>query len=343
MFRDNAEVHRLRSLKSFYKYHTEIEEACLEKFHSYCDSALSAMYSKNNSTNAANDDDNNDDKWLPLPSQVVYFALLDQWALWLDSKAPLIKQCSLENNDSLKETIVGSVDEFTSKHPFGNASNSFEVAKAWINSPQALLTIGLLQMYHNNGLAEADATFNRVLESGHEFAAEAFYYKACIRMANFAAMRNNKSLLKISKKQEFKEDIPLAIEYFYKSRTAFVNRLERKEREASLVAQMIEKMRENNPKASGFAAQTKLVTTYIRLIVANIDFLLGSPCDRKMFVQDGISEERSKIVHDLFVQQGVISPTLLTGRPAEDWQIETFRQKYKLQKKQVEVSEICRN
>jgi len=71
MFRDNAEVHRLQSLGSFYAYHTEIEELCLEKFRNYCDRTLSAIYSNSSAVN---------DKSLPTPSQVVYFPLLDKWA-----------------------------------------------------------------------------------------------------------------------------------------------------------------------------------------------------------------------------------------------------------------------
>lgn len=336
MFRDNAEVHRLQSLKSFYEFHTAIEEECLEKFHSYCDSALSAMHSKTKPDDEG-DDNYSDDKWLPPPSHLVYFALLDKWAMWLDSKAPLIKQCSLEKNVKLKESIIKSVEEFKREHPFGDDANSFDVAKKWIDSPQALLTIGIIQMYHKDGYAEADDTFYRVLETGHEFAAEVFYYKACMRMRDFAAMRKNKSSLTLKNKQPFKEDVRMAIEYFYKSRTAFQWRLERKEREAAVVAQMIEKLADNNPKVLGFAAQISSITTYIRLILANIDYLLGSPCHHKMFAQDGVSEEESKKVHDLLVGQCVISPTLLTGRPAEDWQIETLRRKYKLQKKQIQV------
>ncbi|CAF1555885.1 unnamed protein product, partial [Adineta ricciae] len=133
MFRDNAEVHRLQSLGSFYDFHTEIEEKCLEKFRSYCQHALSAIYSNNATAN---------DESFPTLPQVVYFALLDQWALWLDSKASLIKQCAAEHSIPLKKKITDSVDEFLNTHQFGNLSNCFEVAKTWINAPQSLLTIG---------------------------------------------------------------------------------------------------------------------------------------------------------------------------------------------------------
>ena len=75
------------------------------------------MYSMNSNNDSKNGDS------LPTPSQVVYFTLLDEWALWLDSKAPLIKQCSIEYSQHLKTTIINSVDEFLEKHSFGNKSN----------------------------------------------------------------------------------------------------------------------------------------------------------------------------------------------------------------------------
>ncbi|CAF1664350.1 unnamed protein product [Rotaria magnacalcarata] len=328
MFRDNAEVHRLQSLKSFYDYHTEIEEACLEKFRSYCDQALSAIYSKSSTVN---------DESLPTPSQVVYFALLDQWALWLDSKASLIKQCASEHSQHLKDTIINSVDEFLNKHQFGNQSNCFEVAKSWIDAPQSLLTIGIIQMFHKNGFKEAEDTFNKILADGYEFGGEAFYYKACMRMRNFDGTRQESKLLTLNQESSFKENIEEAIEYFYKARTLFLHRLQRKQKEASLVAQMIEKLPENNPKTSGFASQLKSITTYIQLILTNIDYLLGSPCHPNMFVEDEISESYSKEIHDAFYRQGLISPILLTGRPIENWQIEPIRQKYKLNRKQIET------
>lgn len=329
MFRDNAEVHRLQSLKSFYDYHTEIEESCLEKFRSYCDQALSAIHSNGSAP---------DDESLPSVSQVVYSALLDQWALWLDAKTPLIKQCAKERGQHLKETLINSVNDFLKEYPFGNQSNCFEVTKTWINSPQSLLTIGIIQMYHQNGFQEAEHTFNKILLDGYEFGAEAFYYKACMRMRNFAEIRQALKSLTLTNTEPFKEDIQEAIELFYKARRLFVYRLQRKQKEASIVAQMIEKSPANNSKTSGFASQTKSICTYIELILANIDYLLGVPCEPKMFMANGIDENYSKEIFEAFCRQGIISPPLLTGRSIEDWQIEPLRRKYKLHRHQIEVN-----
>jgi hypothetical protein len=209
MFRDNAEVHRLQSLKSFYQFHTEIEEECLQKFHNHCDSALTSLYSNKKANHSKNGE-----YAFPTPSKIVYFALLDQWALWLDSKTPLIRQCSLENSQRLKESIISSIDEFLQKHEFGDNSNNFEIAKKWIDSPQALLTIGIIQMLHKDGFKEAEDSFNKVLRDGHEFAGEAFYYKACMRMKNFEGLRQTENSLNLKEKKEFKENIDEAIEFF---------------------------------------------------------------------------------------------------------------------------------
>jgi hypothetical protein len=329
MFRDNAEVHRLQALKSFYDYHTEIEEECLEKFRSFCDQALSAMYSNTNSKT------HNDS--LPTPAQVVYFALLDKWALWLDSKAPLIKQCATEQSQNLKSTIINSVDDFLKQHPFGNKLNCFETASSWVDAPQSLLTIGIIEMSHKNGFKDAEETFNKILHDGYEFAAEVYYYKACMRMKNFEGIRPELNSLKLKHEEPFKENIEEAIEYFYKARTLFFHRLQQKQKEASIVSQIIEKLPENNPKTSGFGTQIKSITTYLQLVMTNIDYLLGSPSHPKMFAENGINEAYSKQIYDTLYTQGLISPTVLTGRPLENWQIEPFRRKFKLHKNQMEV------
>jgi hypothetical protein len=317
-------------LKSFYDYHTEIEEKCLEKFRHHCDQALTSMYSNNSTSN---------DESLPTPAQVVYFALLDQWALWLDSKALLIEQSAKERSEHVKQTLINSVDEFLSKHPFGDQTNCFEIAKKWIDAPQSLLTIGIIQMHHQNGFQDAENTFNQVLLGGHEFAAEAHYYKGCMRMKNFASCRTQLTSLKLRFSKAFEENIEEAIEHFYKARTLFFNRLQRKEKEATIVAQLIERMSEQNSKTSGFASQQKSMTSYLLLILSNIDFILGAPCEPKMFAENPIDETYAKTVYNSLYRQGIISPTLLTGRKVEDWQIESIRRKYKLHRKQIEVGQ----
>jgi hypothetical protein len=344
MFRDNAEVHRLQSLKRFYDYHTEIEEQCLEKFKTYCESALNIM---NNSNSKKNSKTNKKSNQLELKTltEVVYFSLLDEWALWLDSKSSLIKQCSLENSNDLKATIIQAVnDDFICKHPIGDVNNCFEVAKAWINSPQTLLTIGTIHMLQNNdsnGLKLADETFDRILNESNdrEFGtAEAYYYKACMRMRNF----HNMMIDDKKKDKSVKENIKQAIDLFYKSRTIFLHRMQRKQREASLIAKLVEKSTSssNNLKSCGFANQIEAITKNIQSAISNIDYLIGEPCHEEMFVTKDLSKEKSKNIYKSLERQGVISPVLLSGGTIENWQVNVFKEKYKLSRKQLQVREI---
>ena len=194
-------------------------------------------------------------------------------------------------------------------------------------------------MHHKNGFQEADDTFDKIIADGHEFAAEAHYYKACMRMKNFGGTRQEVASLQLINEKVFPEDIEAAIEHFYKPRTLFLNRFQRKQKEASTVAQLIEKSPVNNPKTSGFASQQKSFTTYIQLILTNIDYLLGAPCRPEMFAENNITEAYSKEIYDAFYRLGLISPTLLTNWKLENWQIQPLRTKYKLQRKQLEVNE----
>ncbi|CAF1681022.1 unnamed protein product, partial [Adineta ricciae] len=200
-------------------------------------------------------------------------------------------------------------------------------------------------MYHKNGFKEADDIFDTILKDGHEFGGEAYYYKACMRMRNFDGVRKEIQSLKLKEEHAFKENIDEAIEYFYKARTLFLRRLQRKHNEAAIVTQMMEKLPVNCSKSSGFASQLKSATTYIQLILTNIDYLLGAPCHPKMFADNEISEAYSKEIYDSLSRQGLVSPVVLTGRSADNWQLETFRRKYKLHGKQIEtlINEISKD
>jgi hypothetical protein len=269
MFRDNQEVHRLASLKSFYDYHTETEERCLEKFRNHSSQALGIIYSSKTS---------NTFDVLPTPAQVVYFALLDKWALWLDRSAPLINQCAKNHSKDDREAIIKSVDDFLQAHPISGGENCYETAKDWIDIPQSLITIGIIQMSHNDGFQAAEDTFNRILADGYEFAAEVYYFKACMRMCQWNETRTTLNSIKIAMPEAFKKDIEYAIEYFHKSRKLFRNRVQRRQREAKIVVQYLDASAPNHVKTCGFTEQQKAMTTTYELIIANIDWILGVPC-----------------------------------------------------------------
>lgn len=274
MFRDNQEVHRLASLKSFYNYRIETEEQCLEKFRHHCSQALSIIYSSkmNNSFDA-----------LPTSAQAVYFALLDKWALWLDRNAPLINQCAKNHSRKDQEDIIKSVDHFLETHPIGNDERCYEVANQWLDIPQSLITIGIIQMSHENGFQDAEKTFNRILADGYEFTAEVYYFKACMRMYQWTQTRTTLNSIDIASPKAFSSDIEYAIEYFHKSRTSFTNRVQRRQRETKIVAQFLDASAPNHIKTCGFLEQQKSITTTYELIIANIDWILGVPC-RYIFI-----------------------------------------------------------
>ncbi len=269
MFRDNQEVHRLATLKSFYDFHTETEEKCLEKFRHHCSQALSIIYSSKNANTL---------DVLPTPAQVVYFALLDKWALWLDRNATLINNCAKNHSTKEKEAIIESVDDFLKAHPISGDQRCYEIAKQWVDIPQSLITIGIIQMSHNNGFQAAEDTFNRILADGYEFAAEVYYFKACMRMCQWTETRTTLDSIEIASANDFPEDIEYAIEYFHKSRTLFTNRVQRRQREAKIVTQFLDASAPNHIKTCGFAEQQKAITTTYELIIANIDWMLGIPC-----------------------------------------------------------------
>jgi hypothetical protein len=329
MFRDNAEVHRLQSLKNLYVYHTEIEEECLEKFKSYCNSMI----------DVGNVHDKKQQLSLPTINQVIYFELLDKWALWLDSKTPQIQRCSLENSKELKESIINSFDEFSKSHPIvRDEKKYFEVDKQWINSPQSLLTIGIIQMYHHDGFEEANKTFDKVISFGYQFAGEALYYKACMRMKNFEAMRTSLKSIKLAKKKCFEMNIDEAANYFNRARIAFVYHQKRIQNDAAIVTDLIEQLPQGQPKVLGFTKQINSKLNTIELIIKNIDHLIGSPFHSKMFQSNKITEEYSNRIYSSLCQQGLISPILLIKESKIDnLQFNSLRHKFKLNYKQIMV------
>ncbi|CAF3989486.1 unnamed protein product [Adineta steineri] len=404
MFRDNQEVHRLASLASFYKFHTETEEKCLEKFRHHCKEALSIIYSSKYT---------NTPDVLPTPAQVVYFALLDKWALWLDQNALLINHCAKNHSQKEKEAIIASVDGFLHAHPIDDAKNSheekeaiiasidgflhahptddaknfqeekeaiiasidgflhahptddaknfqeereaiiasvtdllnanpihdakncYEVAKEWIDFPQSLITLGIIQMSHDNGFQAAEDTFKRILGDGYEFAAEVYYFKACMRMCQWTKTRRTLDSIKITPGENFPENIEYAIEYFRKSRALFTERVQRRQREAQIVMEFLDASASNHIKTCGFAEQQKAIISTYELIIANIEWILGIPCRSDMFVTEGIPKDYANEIYESFVRQGVISPIRISKYELENWQINPLRHNFKLSHKNI--------
>jgi hypothetical protein len=326
MTRDKEEKSRLESLNNTYTSRTKIEEQFLEQFVKCCSSAM-------------NEQNVYDKLSLPTKDQVIYLELIDKWAIWLDDFkwGEFETEFKKLKNDVDKQILIANkFKSFTEKYPIGA-----EIPE-WIDSPQSLLTIGIIQMHHNEGFHKADETFDKLLQSDHMFAGEAFYYKACLRIKDFSKMRKSSKSLQFSKsKNSFEANIDKTVEYFYKARTAFVNRQNKIQYDAALVAKLIQKLPTNQHKVFAFKEQIDSKILNIKLLIENIDYLIGSPCNPTMFESKKIKEEDSKKIYESLTRRGIISPLLLVkNEKNESWQIDSLRQKFKLTHNQIEVTFI---
>ncbi|CAJ0914657.1 unnamed protein product, partial [Mesorhabditis belari] len=163
-FRDNAEVHRLKSLSDYYNYHIAVEERCLDLFRSHCSGILEQVYS------------GNDESWLPTKAQVIYFAMLDKWAHWVDARAEDIKHCEKSRSSNEKEAIINKVKKFLDTHPLPGRSCTIEEATQWIHAPQSLLTLALNDVCEDARHEEAEKQLKNIAIKFPFFAPEAIYY-----------------------------------------------------------------------------------------------------------------------------------------------------------------------
>ncbi|PAV90985.1 hypothetical protein WR25_21480, partial [Diploscapter pachys] len=316
MYRDNLEVQRLAELKVFYEYHTEIEECCLEKFREHCDDVLSKVYSSNAG-----------DAKIQRPEEVVYFALLDKWALWLDEKGTDIEQCSKNNNDvernNQKKAIIQSVEGFLNQH---NLDVKHAQSK-WLDFPQSLLTIGLYSMC-NEDFSNADQLFDKIIDEDLHFAAEAYYYKACMRMPTQAIKETNYT------------DINLSERFFHFSRTLFQQRLNRCEQESVTVMQFLNEPSNSRMRSSGFEEQHKAISNNLQVIIGNIDWLIGVPCSSDMFANNKISKEMSAQIYSSLELTGVIAPSVFINHKPQKWMLQSIHDIFGITDKETKQSII---
>ncbi|EYC24685.1 hypothetical protein Y032_0013g2050 [Ancylostoma ceylanicum] len=288
--RDNAEVHRLRSLKQFYDYRIEVEETCLTHFKDHCSGILSSVYSHSEDT-------------LPTLLQTVYFALLDEWAMWLDRKSGAIKRCEVNKSNQEKEHIIESVKDFLAKHPLPNLDNlmvpeqDVKNSFSWITCPHPFLTSALISIAsgdHDSALRSLD----RVLKDFPEFAAEAYYYIGIIKQQQIWRMkdeivqdvRNTGIVQEVCKAASMPkpfnmDDVPdflienemgilaEATSYLVKARGLFTARAQQK----NLMSSVISKLQQNPSdwKSSGFVTQQKEAVAILETLIRHIDDLVG--------------------------------------------------------------------
>ncbi|CAJ0948106.1 unnamed protein product, partial [Mesorhabditis belari] len=313
MYRDNLEVQRLAELKVFYDYHTDIEETCLKKFQEHCSEVLSKVYSSKTT-----------DSKIANPEEVVYFALLDKWALWLDEKGSEIEQCSKNNNDEerakQKKSIVDSVKAFLDNHRL----DVKEAEEKWLDFPQSQLTLALFSLC-NKDLKRADRLFEKVIANDFFFAPEAYYYKACMRMAM-------KDL-----EDENYVDLVDAKKFFYYARTLLKERLESSEREATFVLQNLQQLNQKI-RSNGFEVQQKANAENMQTIISNIDWLIGVPCHKEMFHSQKISKEMSFQIFGSLESDGIISPHVFTNFEPQGWMLKAVHDKFGLSNEQLKRS-----
>ncbi|EYB88797.1 hypothetical protein Y032_0241g3371 [Ancylostoma ceylanicum] len=309
-FRDNAEVHRLRSLKQFYDYHIEVEETCLTLFKDHCSGVLSSVYSHSEDS-------------LPTLLQTVYFALLDEWAMWLDRKTEAIKRCEHNKSSQEKAQIIESVREFLRNHPLPkvvqdpvklkeNVSSAF----AWITCPQPFLASALIDIstgHHSSALT----TLDKVLKDFPEFAAEAYYYKGIIKQQRIRQMKkefmNKVADVDDAPENLIRNDMDMLAEAtscLLNARGLFTARAQQK----NMMSNVISKLQQNPSivKSRGFVMQQEEAVAVLETLIGNIDDILGhtaKPEDVALAAEPPSMHVRR---FREFRRAGIFSPTTLS-------------------------------
>ena len=324
-FRDNAEVHRLQSLKQRYKYHTAVEESCLNKFWEHSSRALESAQSTENIANV---------NALPTSMQVIYFALLDEWALWLDEKAPLIQQCARNCSDDDKRAIIQSVEQFLKSHPLENV----QTATKWVKSPQPLLTLGLIEL-NNSKTSEAKSIFDRVLAEFPEYAAEAYYYIGVIEQRITRQIYGEISFSTAFQLDTWKQrligteerNIVEAINAFHESRRHFSLRKDHRDELATTVARL-QRANESIISTNGFADQHREYVAVYDAIVGNIDKFLGKPIEPTDLRHNDRDELDAIVLCDALQESGITTKIVLSSKMHED-QIEYICSRHPISRK----------
>uniref|UniRef100_A0A914XMC0 Chloroplast protein-transporting ATPase n=1 Tax=Plectus sambesii TaxID=2011161 RepID=A0A914XMC0_9BILA len=344
-FRDNAEVHRLQSMDRFYHYHTEIKETCLTRFQKHCTAALEKVSARRS------------DEALPDEHEVIYFALLDEWAMWLDEKSAAIKQCATNCNDNEKANIVASVDAFLRSHPIDSISQAIR----WINAPHSLLSLGLIQISQEH-FSTANQTFDSIIDRFPDCAGEAYYYKAMIlqrdvrKVKNLPDLRKNKVTDRLVSlvpervreavdwtKKNIKDYIPdeqcevdemakLDTEdFFLQARRTFMMRSEHKTHLNTIVSRLQIAAGPQLVCVSGFKEQTKETKDMYDCLISNIDDLIGHPVNASTFNVFG-DEYENAVQFKLMQSAGYVTPTMMSHIIRPD-QLEALKWKYMISKR----------
>lgn len=360
IFRDNAEVQRLQSMTHYYNFHTKIEENCLAAFKQHCLKALRKTSEKNS------------DSDVPTREEIIYFALLDEWALWLDSQEAAIKECAQERSAAKRGEIIASVQAFLKAHPV----EPTEAALRWINAPQPLISLGLIYL-DQKSYTDANVIFDSVIKKYPEFTGEACYYKGIIEQQSVRKVKeipkdikqsitnktpdfvikalsgdfaNTTSKAYETTKKVLKDWLPDSVceiddvqrikaeDYLLQAIRTYNQRTENKETLHTIVSRLRKAVHSKTLTSSGFQNQTEELKTTLDCLNSNAYDMIGYPVNWQIFTNmEKTLEEKYGSQQQLkqFMEEGYVSPKTLNHHVLPS-QCEVLKSKYFFSKRKIQ-------
>ncbi len=360
VFRDNAEVQRLQSMTDYYNYHTKIEESCLAAFKQHCLKALQQTSDKKSETG------------VPTKEEIIYFALLDEWALWLDSQTAAIKLCAQERSAAKRREIIESVEAFLRTHPI----EPVDAALKWVNAPQPLIALGLIYIDQKE-YPRANAIFDSVISKYPEFAGEAFYYCGLIEQQSVRKVSEIPKEIKNSinkytpqfvidalagnitdttskayenAKKTLKDWLPDSVceidevqrikteDYLLQAIRTFNQRSENKETLHTTVSRLRNAVGSKSIASSGFENQTKELRTTLDCLSSSAYDMIGHSVSWQIFANmEGTLEDKysSEKLMKQFREEGYVSPQTLNQHLVPS-QCATLKSNYFLSKRKIQ-------
>uniref|UniRef100_A0A914YGM8 Uncharacterized protein n=1 Tax=Panagrolaimus superbus TaxID=310955 RepID=A0A914YGM8_9BILA len=339
-------------MTDFYNYHTKIEEECLTAFKQHCLEALGNMNNQKKNDNG-----------VPTEPEIIYFALLDEWALWLDSQAKSIKQCAQDRSPQQRAEIIASVKNFLHTHPISPVSKALE----WINCPQPLIALGLIRI-NNGNIPAAEKIFDNVISKFPEFAGDACYYKGLIH--NGMLKRVKKNIPKIGNENsgffkktadeigktvddlsqsylpEIKDAIPQSLcemddkarikteDEFLQALQTFNLRADRKKELHTIITRLQQTVGPQIIKSSGFQNQADDISNIYDCLATSAYDMIGHPISFQTFSPNSQTiEDKYKAYQQFlnYLREGYISPKMLNHKILES-QCEVLKNKHMLSK-----------
>ena len=357
VFRDNAEVQRLQSMTDYYNYHTKIEESCLAAFKQHYLKALGKTSDRKNDTG------------VPTKEEIIYFALLDEWAFLLDSQAAAIKECTQERSTTKSNEIIASVEAFLKTHPI----EPVEAALKWVNAPQPLIALALIYIDQKE-YPRANTIFDSVITKYPEFAGEACYYKGIIEQRSVRKVKEIPKEIKQSitnhmpqfvidalsgnfvdtaskvyeTTKDWKDWLPDGVceiddvqrikaeDYLLQAIRTFNQRTENKETLHTIVSRLRKTVGSKTIASSGFQNQTEELKTTFDCLSSSAYDMIGHAVSWQIFanMEGTLEKYESQKQLKQFMEEGYVSPKTLNHNLLPN-QFEALKSKYFLSKRKI--------